>query len=77
MDRSRRYAVTLPGPLAGHGPPEVVIVHPTGELTAAGAPVYADEAGAFRVEIEGEAARPLTALSGPGRHTCLHAVPLP
>ncbi|MCU7826786.1 DUF6296 family protein [Kitasatospora sp. DSM 101779] len=77
MDRPRRYAVTLPGPPGRHGPPEVVVVHPTGAYTAAGAPVYADEAGAFRVAIEGEAARPLTAMPGPGRHTCLHAVPLP
>ncbi|MFB8243336.1 DUF6296 family protein [Kitasatospora purpeofusca] len=77
MDGSRRYAVTLPGPPGRHGPPEVVIVHPTGELTAAGVPVYADEVGTFRVAIEGEAALPLTALPGPGSHTCLHAVPLP
>ncbi|WP_354644763.1 DUF6296 family protein [Kitasatospora camelliae] len=77
MDRPLRYAITLPGPLGGHGPPEVVIVHPTGELTAVGMPVYADETGAFRVAIEGEAARPLAASPGPGRHICLHAVPLP
>ncbi|MFJ8623742.1 DUF6296 family protein [Kitasatospora sp. NPDC093550] len=77
MDRPQRYAVTLPAPPGRHRPPEVVVVHPTGTYTAAGAPVYADEAGAFRVAIEGEAARPLTALPGPVRHPCLHAVRLP
>ncbi|MFD9125540.1 DUF6296 family protein [Kitasatospora sp. NPDC059571] len=77
MDGSHRYAVTLPGPPGGHRPPEVVVVRPTGELTATGVPVYADDAGAFRVAIEGEAARPLTVSPRSGRHTCLHAVPLP
>ncbi|PYC76640.1 hypothetical protein C7C46_21930 [Streptomyces tateyamensis] len=77
MESPRRYAVTLPGPPGRHVPPEVVVVHLTGEFTTAGEPVYADEAGAFRVAVAGEAARPLTALPGPGRHTCLHAVPLP
>ncbi|MER7755208.1 DUF6296 family protein [Kitasatospora sp. NPDC097643] len=77
MDRPQRYAVTLPGPPGRHGPPEIVVVHLTGAHTAAGEPVYADETGAFRVAIEGEVARPLTALPGPGRHACLHAVPLP
>ncbi|MEV7360841.1 DUF6296 family protein [Kitasatospora sp. NPDC091276] len=77
MDRPQRYAVTLLGPPGRHGPPEVVVVHLTGAYTAAGELVYADEAGAFRVAIEGEVARPLTALPGPGCHVCLHAVPLP
>ncbi|GAA2263113.1 MULTISPECIES: DUF6296 family protein [Kitasatospora] len=77
MDRPQRYAVTLPGPPGRHGPPEIVVVHLTGAYTAAGEPVYADDTGAFRVAIEGEVARPLTALPGPGRHACLHAVPLP
>ncbi|MFB7908352.1 DUF6296 family protein [Kitasatospora sp. NPDC056076] len=76
MDTPRRYAVTFPGPPGGHGPPQVVIVYPTGDLTPAGA-VYADEAGTLRVVIEGGAARPLAAPPGPGHHTCLHALPLP
>ncbi|MFJ4672311.1 DUF6296 family protein [Kitasatospora purpeofusca] len=77
MDGTWRYAVTLPGPPGGHGPPQVLIVHATGELTAAGAAVFADGAGTFRVVIEGGAARPLAAPPGPGRHMCLHIVPLP
>ncbi|MEU8517656.1 DUF6296 family protein [Kitasatospora sp. NPDC048722] len=76
MDRPSRYAVTMPGPPGRHGPPEVVIVRSTGEVTADGAPVYQDEAGTFRVAITGEVARPLFTATGPGRHTCLHAVPL-
>ncbi|MFD0278948.1 DUF6296 family protein [Kitasatospora sp. NPDC127111] len=77
MDTPRRYAVTLPGAPGGHAPPEVVVVHATGETSADGVPVYADAEGTFRVEISGEVARPLAVASGPGRHTCLHAVPLP
>ncbi|WP_431676186.1 DUF6296 family protein [Kitasatospora sp. KL5] len=77
MDIPSRYAVTLPGVPGRHGPPEVVVVRATGEVTMQGEPVYADEAGTFRVEITGEVARPLAEPAGPGRHTCLHAVPLP
>ncbi|AUG76868.1 hypothetical protein CFP65_2005 [Kitasatospora sp. MMS16-BH015] len=76
MSNPSRYAVTLPGVPGTHAPPEVVIVHATGEMTANG-PVYADPPGTFRVEIAGETARPLAEPSGPGQHTCLHAVPLP
>ncbi|WP_037782665.1 DUF6296 family protein [Kitasatospora purpeofusca] len=76
MSNPSRYAVTLPGAPGSHAPPEVVIVHATGETTAGGA-VYADRSGAFRVEIAGETARPLGEPPGPGRHTCLHALPLP
>ncbi|MFJ9448235.1 DUF6296 family protein [Kitasatospora sp. NPDC101235] len=77
MDTPVRYAVTLPGAPGGHAPPEVVVVHATGEWTAGGAPVYADEAGTLRVEIRADVARPLDAVPGAGRHTCLHATPLP
>ncbi|MFF2147005.1 DUF6296 family protein [Kitasatospora sp. NPDC058190] len=77
MDELPRYAITLPGPSGSHGPPEVVLVQPTGEVTADGHPVYADDAGRLRVEIIGDVARPLTAGPGPGRHTCLHATALP
>ncbi|MEW1914568.1 DUF6296 family protein [Kitasatospora sp. NPDC085895] len=66
-----------PGVPGRHGPPEVVIVHATGTLTANGAPVYANAPGTFRVEIIGEIARPLAEPAGPGLHACLHAVPLP
>ncbi|MFF2548847.1 DUF6296 family protein [Kitasatospora sp. NPDC058063] len=77
MDTTSRYAITLPGPPGSHGPPEVVLVQPTGEVTAEGRPVYADATGSLRVEIIGDIARPLTAGPGPGRHTCLHATALP
>ncbi|ARF83310.1 hypothetical protein HS99_0018465 [Kitasatospora aureofaciens] len=77
MNMPARYAITLPGTPGGHAPPEVVVVHATGERTADGAPVYADEAGTFRVEIRAGAARPLDAAPGAGRHTCLHATALP
>ncbi|MFB7616891.1 DUF6296 family protein [Kitasatospora sp. NPDC056181] len=77
MDRPPRYAVTMPGPPGRHGPPEVVVVHATGGVTADGTPVYQDEAGAFQVAIAGDVARPLSTAPGAGRHTCLHAVPLP
>lgn len=77
MDTPLRYAVTLPGEPGRHCPPEVVVVHATTEVTANGAPMYADAAGTFRVEIVGETARPLAEPVGQGRHTCLHAVPLP
>lgn len=76
MDTPSRYAVTLPGTPGTHGPTEVVIVHATGEHTADGAPVYADTAGTFRVEITAGIARPLAEPAGSGRHTCLVATPL-
>ncbi|MEV5012530.1 DUF6296 family protein [Streptomyces sp. NPDC055692] len=76
MDVPSRYAVTLPGTPGTHAPPEVIVVHFTGESTAGGDPVYTDAAGTFRVEITGEVARPLAEPVGPGRHTCLHAIPL-
>ncbi|MFD9125108.1 DUF6296 family protein [Kitasatospora sp. NPDC059571] len=77
MDTPSRYAVTLPGVPGRHGPIEVVVVRATDEVTADGAPVYADEAGTFRVGIIGETARPLAEPTGQGRHTCMHATPLP
>ncbi|MGW2250227.1 DUF6296 family protein [Kitasatospora sp. NPDC001660] len=77
MGLPQRYAVTLPGTPGGHAPPEVVVVHATGETTADGVPVYADADSVFLVEIQDDVARPLDAVSGPGRHTCLHATPLP
>ncbi|WP_354644782.1 DUF6296 family protein, partial [Kitasatospora camelliae] len=44
-----RFAVTLPRTPGRHAPPEVVIVHATGERAADGTPVYADSHGTFRV----------------------------
>ncbi|MFF3006765.1 DUF6296 family protein [Kitasatospora sp. NPDC057940] len=76
MNITERYAVTLPGPPGAHRPPEVVVVHATGELTADGIPIYADDAGTFQVEIQGEVAKLLGAVSGPGHHTCLYATRL-
>ncbi|WP_326846641.1 DUF6296 family protein [Streptomyces kaniharaensis] len=76
-DTPSRYAVTLPGVPGRHSPLEVVVVHATDEVTADGTPVYADKAGTLRVEIIGETARPLAEPTGQGRHTCLHATPLP
>ncbi|KJS52565.1 hypothetical protein VM98_30575 [Streptomyces rubellomurinus subsp. indigoferus] len=69
--------MTLPGVPGRHSPLEVVVVHATDEVTADGALVYADKAGTFRVEIIGETARPLAEPTGPERHTCMHATPLP
>ncbi|MFJ9948345.1 DUF6296 family protein [Kitasatospora sp. NPDC091207] len=60
-----RFAVTLPGAPA------------TGERVADGTLVYADSHGTFRVGIIGATARLLPEPGGQGRHTCLHATPLP
>ncbi|MFB7676517.1 DUF6296 family protein [Kitasatospora purpeofusca] len=77
MNTLSRYAVTLPGQPGRHGPPEVIIVHATGETTADGRPVFADAAGTFRVEITDGIARPLAVPAGRSRHTCLLAQLLP
>ncbi|MBV2155389.1 DUF6296 family protein [Kitasatospora sp. SUK 42] len=74
---SRRYAVTLPGPVCGHGPPAVIVVHATGLLGPGGRPVWESVDGGFRVEITGEVATVLAAPAGAPQHPCLHAVPLP
>ncbi|MBD0688714.1 DUF6296 family protein [Streptomyces sp. CBMA123] len=78
----RRYAVTLPGPIGGHAPPDVVVVRATGTLGPGGGPVWASPDGGLRVEITGEVATVLAAPDGVVadsalRHPCLHAVPLP
>ncbi|WP_374223049.1 DUF6296 family protein [Streptomyces sp. FH025] len=65
MNTASRYAVTLPGVPGGHAPPEVIIVHASGETTRDGRPVFADSAGTLRVEITGEAARPLATPRAP------------
>ncbi|MEU6973950.1 DUF6296 family protein [Kitasatospora aureofaciens] len=77
MNTSSRYAITLPGVPGGHAPPEVVIVHATGETTRDGQLVFADATGTFRVEIADGIARPLVTPAGPGHHNCLHAQPMP
>ncbi|MFD4658805.1 DUF6296 family protein [Kitasatospora sp. NPDC058444] len=66
------------GPVSGcQAPPEVIVVHATGETTRDGQPVFADAAGTFRVEIVADIARPLATIAGPGCHTILRALPLP
>ncbi|MET8542441.1 DUF6296 family protein [Kitasatospora sp. NPDC004799] len=74
---TRRYAVTLPGPIGGHAPPSVVVVHETQSTGPDGGVVWESADGGLRVEI---AAGVATVLSAPGagsRHPCLTAVPLP
>ncbi|GAA2152670.1 hypothetical protein GCM10009760_49610 [Kitasatospora kazusensis] len=74
-----RYAVTLPGPVGGHGAAKVVVVqllHDDGSRPAD--PVWGDIDGLWRMRIVGEAATVLRAPSEyEGRQLCLHAVPLP
>ncbi|MBD0690778.1 DUF6296 family protein [Streptomyces sp. CBMA123] len=74
---NRRYAVTLPGAISGHGPATVVVVHATDTVGPGGGLVWENEAGDLRVEITGETATVLAAPAEGGRHPCLHAVPLP
>ncbi|MGW4892934.1 DUF6296 family protein [Kitasatospora sp. NPDC004240] len=74
---SRRYAVTLPGPVAGHGPPTVVVVHVTDAVGPGGNLVRESADGTLRVEINGEVAM---VVGTPGRtiaHPCLQAARLP
>ncbi|MEU9080497.1 DUF6296 family protein [Kitasatospora sp. NPDC004745] len=73
---THRYAVTLPGPVGGHAPPTVVVVHSTGVVGPGGRPVWENADGDLRVEIAGEVATVLAAPTGTGRHSCLLAVPL-
>ncbi|MFD0276397.1 DUF6296 family protein [Kitasatospora sp. NPDC127111] len=72
-----RYAVTLPGPVGGHGPPDVVVVHATDAVGPGGKQVWENADGDLRVEINGEVATVLAAPAGDSLHPCLHAVPLP
>ncbi|MER6398598.1 DUF6296 family protein [Kitasatospora sp. NPDC001603] len=76
MDTPWRYAITLPGTPGCHAPARVIVVHATGE-TRNGEAVYADSAGTFRVTIAHGVAEPLDVPASHGRHTCLHAYPLP
>ncbi|MFG3223797.1 DUF6296 family protein [Kitasatospora sp. NPDC048194] len=73
----RRYAVTLPGPICGHAPPSVVVVHATEAVGPGGTLVWENTDGDLRVEISGEVATVLAAPAGTPSHPCLHAVPLP
>ncbi|WP_045700293.1 DUF6296 family protein [Streptomyces rubellomurinus] len=73
----RRYAVTLPGKVAGHGPPTVVVVHATDALGPGGTLVWESTDGEFRVEISGEVATVLATPDAQLRHPCLYAVELP
>ncbi|GAA1936171.1 DUF6296 family protein [Kitasatospora viridis] len=76
MDLVQRYAVSLPGPVSGHRPATVVVVHWT-PRSVGGQTVYTDDSGEFEVAIDedGVASR-LDAENG-HQHQCLHAVPLP
>ncbi|MFI2612623.1 DUF6296 family protein [Kitasatospora sp. NPDC018619] len=74
---TRRYAVTLPGPIGGHAPPDVVVVHETQVRGPGGNLVWESADGGLRVEITGEVATVLAAPGTGSRHPCLLAVPLP
>ncbi|MFF3071908.1 DUF6296 family protein [Kitasatospora sp. NPDC057904] len=76
---SRRYAVTLPGPVGAHGPPTVVVVYETEEVGPDGGSVWESTDGDLRVEIRGEVAAVVgTPPDGePRQDSCLHAVLLP
>ncbi|MGW2256136.1 DUF6296 family protein [Kitasatospora sp. NPDC001660] len=65
MNTASRYAVTLPGVPGGQAPPEVIIVHATGETTRDGQPVFADAAGTFRVCTGVTAGSPPATTSSP------------
>ncbi|PYC87606.1 hypothetical protein C7C46_03525 [Streptomyces tateyamensis] len=77
VQQPARYAITLPGPTGAHGPPEVVLVHATGETTEEGLPVYAEEGGRLRVEIRGGVAQPVDVDPEERRHTSWVATPMP
>ncbi|MGW1178646.1 DUF6296 family protein [Kitasatospora sp. NPDC002543] len=74
---TRRYAVTLPGPIGGHAPLSVVVVHQTQVVGPDGGFVWESSDGCLRVEITGEVATVLAAPGTGSRHPCLMAVPLP
>ncbi|MGW3042015.1 DUF6296 family protein [Kitasatospora sp. NPDC001159] len=69
MNIPSRYAITLPGV---PGPPEVVIVHATGEATRVDQPVFLDAAATFRVEIVAGIARPAPPPQTPGTRHLAH-----
>ncbi|MFJ8622237.1 DUF6296 family protein [Kitasatospora sp. NPDC093550] len=74
---TRRCAVTMPGPVGGHGRPAVVVVHATDAVGPRGGLVWESADGALRVEITGDVATVLSAPAGGALHPCLHAVRLP
>ncbi|MFI8462081.1 DUF6296 family protein [Kitasatospora sp. NPDC085464] len=74
---NRRYAVTLPGPVGGHAPPAVVVVHATDRVGPGGGLVWRSTAGDLTVEIADGVATVLSAPPGTGQHPRLEAVPLP
>ncbi|MFF2615782.1 DUF6296 family protein [Kitasatospora sp. NPDC058046] len=74
---TRRYAVTLPGPIGGHAPPSVVVVYETQAVGPGGGLVWESSDGDLRVEITGGVATVLAAPTTGRRHPCLMAVPLP
>lgn len=78
MAMTRRYAVTLPGPIGTHAPPTVILVHLADDLAPGDEPIWTDASGKFRIRIEGEVAKVLAAPAQyAATHPCLQAVPLP
>jgi hypothetical protein len=76
VDRVQRYAVSLPGPVGGHRPATVVVVHWT-PGSVDGNSVYEDETGAFQVSISADGVASRLDADDGHQHCCLHAVPLP
>ncbi|MER7757042.1 DUF6296 family protein [Kitasatospora sp. NPDC097643] len=74
---NRRYAVTLPGPIGAHRPPQVVVVRVTEVVGPGGSLVWENAEGDLQVEITGEVATVLAAPASGPQHPCLYAVPLP
>ncbi|MEU3562162.1 DUF6296 family protein [Kitasatospora sp. NPDC006786] len=74
---TRRYAVTLPGPIGGHAPLCSVVVHETQIVGPDGGLVWESADGDLRVEIASGVATVLDSPGAGSRHPCLMAVPLP
>ncbi|MGF1431319.1 DUF6296 family protein [Kitasatospora sp. LaBMicrA B282] len=76
MEPVQRYAISLPGPVGGHRPATVVVVHWT-PRTLGGKAVYVDDSGGFQVSIDAGGVASLLDADEGHQHQCLHAVPLP
>jgi hypothetical protein len=76
VDAVQRYAVSLPGPVCGHRPATVVVVHWT-PRSVDGDSVYEDESGQFQFSINSAGVASLLGADDGHQHQCLHAVPLP
>ncbi|MCX4744531.1 DUF6296 family protein [Kitasatospora sp. NBC_01287] len=75
MEPVQRYAISMPGPVGGHRPATVVVVHWTPK-TVGGSAVYTDDAGDFKVSIDAGGVASLLNADEGHQHQCLHAVPL-